>query len=217
MTSPPDERTGLQISRQFTLRPGSSRVTVELTFRNITERTVRWSIWDVVQLNAERRQPDGTMGADTQRVITAPANPNSAFPRGYRVLFGADDNPQWHVRDDGLFEASYLYHIGKVALDSPGDWVAFSSKGSDAAFIVSFDYQPGADYPDGGASVEVWTVGTGQVGNLSFEDTGIYHMEAEVLSPMITLAPGRRADFHAGMGLRASATAWWSMSLLRAR
>jgi hypothetical protein len=193
--SPPDARTGLQITRQFTLRPGSSRVSVDLEFRNISERTVRWGIWDVVQLNAERQRADGTTGPDTRRVITTPVNEHSLFPRGYRVLFGADDNPQWRVRDDGLFEASYQYHIGKVALDSPGDWIAFSSTGEDTAFVLGFAIEPGAYYPDGGATVEIWTVGTGQVGNLNFEDSGIYHMEAEVLGPLFTLAPGDSASF----------------------
>jgi hypothetical protein len=195
MTSPPDARTGLQITRQFALRPGSSRVSVDLTFRNIAQRTVRWSIWDVVQLNAERRQADGTRGPDRRRIITTPANEHSIFPRGFRVLFGADDNPQWHVRDDGLFEASYQYHIGKVAIDSPGNWIAFSSMDEDSAFVLSFETEPGAYYPDGGASVEIWTVGTGQVGNLHYEDSGIYHMEAEVLGPIYALAPGDQASF----------------------
>ena len=63
VVSPPDPRTGVQISRQFTLRPDSSRVAVDLTFRNISGRTVRWSIWDVVQLRAERQASDGSARA----------------------------------------------------------------------------------------------------------------------------------------------------------
>ena len=52
MISPPDARTGVQITRRFTLFPASSRVRVDLTFRNISDRPIRWSIWDVVQLRA---------------------------------------------------------------------------------------------------------------------------------------------------------------------
>jgi hypothetical protein len=48
MTSPPDPRTGVQITRQFTLYPNSSRVRVDLTFTNITDHPIRWGIWDVV-------------------------------------------------------------------------------------------------------------------------------------------------------------------------
>jgi hypothetical protein len=38
MISPPDARTGLQITRQFTLAAHNSRVRVDLIFRNITAR-----------------------------------------------------------------------------------------------------------------------------------------------------------------------------------
>ena len=195
VSSPADPRSGLQIVRAFTLRPDTSRVSLRLTFRNISTRTVRWSIWDVVQLRAERANADGTLEPETGCIITAPAHPQSAFPRQYAVLFGETDNPQWRVRPDGLFEAPYLWQIGKVALDSPAGWIAFANRAAGAAFTTTFQYEPGAAYPDGGASVEVWTIGAGQVGNLNYEHSGIYLMEAEVLSPFHTIQPGEEAPF----------------------
>ncbi|MFN8377376.1 MAG: hypothetical protein U0452_01790 [Anaerolineae bacterium] len=195
VVSPSDARTGLQIARQFTLRSGTSRVWVDLTFRNVSSRVIRWGIWDVVQLRAERAKSDGSFEPETGCVITTPTCPHSVFPGGFSVLFGAEDNPQWQVRPDGLFEAPYLWQIGKVALDSPAGWVAFTNQAAGAAFATSFDYQTGAAYPDGGASVEIWTVGAGQVGNLNYEHSGIYLMEAEVLSPFHTIQPGADASF----------------------
>ncbi|HRW49681.1 MAG TPA: DUF4380 domain-containing protein, partial [Caldilinea sp.] len=97
MTSPPDPRTGVQITRRFTLAPGSSRVQVDLTFRNVSEHAVRWGIWDVVQLNAARTLSDGSRTHDPTCTVTAPVNPQSRFARGFTVMFGADDNPQWQV------------------------------------------------------------------------------------------------------------------------
>lgn len=196
MTSPPDARTGVQITRRLTLRQGSSRVQLDITFKNVKDRPVRWSIWDVAQLRAERRLPDGTTTYDSGCIVTTPVNPNSVFPRGFNVMFGADDNPQWQVDPQtGLFAAPYLWQIGKVGLDSPAGWIAFSNTTEGYNFVEQFIYVPGAPYPDGGATVEVWTVGAGQVGNLNYENSGIYLMETEVLSPFFTIEPGLSAGF----------------------
>jgi hypothetical protein len=199
MISPPDPRTGVEISRRLRLRPASSRVQLDLSFRNIADRSVRWSIWDVAQLAAERKSPDGSRSHDPSCCVTAPINPHSRFPRGFQVMFGDQDNPQWQVQG-ALFRADYLWQIGKVGLDSPGGWIAFHQGRAGRAFVERFTYFPSADYPDAdypddGATVECWTVGAGQVANLDYADSGIYLMETEVLSPLYTIAPGETADF----------------------
>ena len=194
MSSLPDPRTGVQITRRFTLAPGSSRVQVELTFRNVSDRAVRWGIWDVVQLNAARTLSDGSRTHDPTCTVTAPVNPQSRFARGFTVMFGADDNPQWQV-GDGLFRADYQWAIGKVGLDSPAGWIAFHQASQQAAFIEQFAYVPGAAYPDEGATVECWTVGAGKVANLDYADSGIYLMETEVLGPLTRIEPGATTTF----------------------
>ncbi|RME84871.1 MAG: DUF4380 domain-containing protein, partial [Caldilineae bacterium] len=104
MTSPPDARTGLRIGRRVTIFRGSSRLTLDLTFTNISRRPIRWSIWDVVQLQAEQQAEDGSLLPDTTCVVTAPLNPHSRFERGFQVMFGDEDNPQWQVDEaNGLF------------------------------------------------------------------------------------------------------------------
>lgn len=198
MSSPPDTaRTGLRINRRLTLSRGSTRVTLAITFHNITPyRTIRWSIWDVMQLRAERHLPGSGVTHAPECVVTAPLNPDSVFPKGYNVMFGADDNPQWQVdADRGLFRAPYLWQIGKVGLDSPAGWIAFSHTGEGCAFTERFAYEPDGEYPDGGATLEVWTVGAGEVGNLNYEGSGIYLMETEVLSPLRTIPPGAQTRF----------------------
>ena len=192
--SPPDPRTGLQITRRITLHPHSSRLRLDLSFKNTTERPIRWSIWDVTQLNAGRRNPDGQWEINPQCHVTTPVNPNSTFPRGYNVMFGRDDNPQWQVRD-GLFTADYQFQIGKVGLDSTAGWIAFANSESQVVLVERFAYQSDSDYPDGGASVEVWTIGSGEVGNLNYEGSGLYLMEVEILSPLYTIPPGESVSF----------------------
>ena len=109
-------------------------------------------------------------------------------------MFGAEDNPQWQVAD-GLFRAGYQWQIGKVGLDTPAGWIAFCQTAQQAAFVEQFTYTPGATYPDGGATVECWTVGAGQVANLDYASSGIYLMETEVLGPLTNIAPGGSTHF----------------------
>lgn len=202
MTSAPDPRTGVQITRAFTLHEGSSQVAVHLSFHNPTTRTIRWSIWDVMQLRAERRAHDGSLEYNPSCVVTTPLNPNSVFPRGYNVMFGAQDNPQWQVdHEKGLVIVPYLWHIGKIGIDSPGDWIAFCNTAEQYAFTTRFQVQQGAEYPDGGASVEIWTVGAGKVGNLDYETSSIYLMETEVLSPLMTIVPNETVQMTLHWGL----------------
>ena len=104
------------------------------------------------------------------------------------------------MRPDGLFEAPYQWQIGKVALDSPAGWIAFANQAAGAAFTISFDVVPGADYPDGGATVEVWTVGAGEVGNLDYEQQRHLPDGNRGAQPVPHDHAGRDGFISAGMG-----------------
>lgn len=202
MTSPPDPISGLQITRQATLHPGGSRVTLAITFTNMTQRSIRWSIWDIVQHRAGKTLPDGALTHEEACAVTAPINPNSRHPKGYYVLFANPDNPQWQV-EDNLFVGRYRYAVGKVGLDSMGGWIAFSDAAAGYAFTAQFTPQPNAEYPDHGSTIECWTVGRGEVPGLklNYEGSGIYLMETEVLSPLYTFAPGESRTFTIAWGV----------------
>ena len=196
MTSPAGSPTGVQITRQATIHPGSSRVTLDLTFRNISQRSIRWSIWDVVQLAAERVTADGQLAPETGCVVSSPLNPASKFEAGYYVMFGDPQNPQWQSdKQSGLFLGNYQWEIGKVGLDSRAGWAAFANKASEHAFAARYTAQPGQEYPDDGAGVEFWTVGRGKVANLDYEKEQTYLMEVEILSPFQQIEPGQTASF----------------------
>jgi hypothetical protein len=196
MASPPDPRTGIQITRQATLNAGSSRVALDLTFTNVSDRPVRWSIWDVVQLRAERELPDGRLAPELACLVTVPLNPRSRFPKGYNVMFGDEDNPQWDVDlERGLFVGRYRWEIGKVAIDSQSGWISFCNEAAGYAFVERFKVFPGEGYPDRGATVECWTVGRGRVANLDYETSNIYLMETEVLSPLYDFQTGESRSF----------------------
>ncbi len=192
MRSPPDQRTGIQITRQCTLHPGAAHVSLHLEMKNISEQERFWSIWDVVQVDATRQDASGQETHNDQAWLYIPTNPNSKFARAYNVMFGAEDNPEWQrdVRPN-LLGAQYQYRLGKIGVDSPAGWVAFVNQERNFAFCQRFPYWPDETYPDGGASVECWTTGHGEsVGGLDFGQLKLYHLEAEILGPLRRMAPG---------------------------
>jgi len=201
MVSPDTSPTGVQIARQATVYAGSTRVTLDLSFRNVSARPVRWSIWDVVQLRAERLDASGRLTYEPGCVVTAPLNPTSRFPQGFQVMFGDPANPQWRADPaTGLFVGEYQWEIGKVGLDSRAGWAAFANRAAGYAFAARFPTFPDQEYPDDGAAVEFWTVGRGQVANLNYEDSDIYLMECEALSPFQHIEPGGSASFRIEWG-----------------
>lgn len=202
MQSPEDLRTGVQITRRFTIFPGSSRVEVHLSFRNISQRKIRWSIWDVIQLDASRIDAGGHRAYDPDCSVTTRLNPASRFEKGFNVMFGDPNNPQWQVdHSQGIVAARYMWEIGKIGIDSDGGWAAFSNLSNGCAFTEVFKHEPEAEYPDEGVGVECWTVGRGKVANLDYEQTSIYLMEVEVLSPFYRFEPGEVKSFDITWGV----------------
>ena len=122
-------------------------------------------------------------------------------------MFGEPGNPQWKVdRNQELVIADYAWEIGKIGSDAcvpdgQSGWIAFNNTALGYAFTGRFAVFPGAEYPDHGATVECWTVGKGKVANLDYEHSGIFLMEAEVLSPFYTFQPGESRSFQIKWGI----------------
>jgi hypothetical protein len=135
--SPPGPRTGLQITRELVLEPGAARAVLRRTMRNMSDCPVRWSLWDVTQLDCG----DGRGGVRPGCHVRVPLNPASRFPGGYAVLYGPPDNPQWRTDGPGLFEVGYAGALGKVGLDSRAGWVAFGD--GEWALLHQFAVRPG--------------------------------------------------------------------------
>ena len=225
--SPPDPRTGLQITRELSLEPRAARARLRRTMRNVSQRPVRWSLWDVTQLDCSATLPRGgphhgnvasmVGGSAAERAdeadfigaermsdgvrpgcwMTVPVNPRSRFPNGYRVQYGPQDNRQWRTTQyPGLFGIEYAAELGKVGLDSTAGWVAFSDTRDEWAFVHQFAVDPGATYPDGGATVEVWTHGPGIAAGVDFGQERLRgrFMEMEVLGPLVDLLPGEESS-----------------------
>jgi hypothetical protein len=128
--------------------------------------------------------------------MIVPINSDSRFPAGYVVQYGARENSQWRTERPGIFGIEYAGELGKVGLDSNAGWIAFSDTRDEWVFVHQFGVQPGATYPDNGATVEVWTHGPGMAAGVDFGQPQLHgeFMEMEVLGPLVELAPGEDAS-----------------------
>lgn len=194
LTSRDDPRSGIRLARVIRLAGDSARVRIRTTMTNVDDKPRRWGIWAHTQLDG------GTSaGAAPNHLLNAwcPLNPASQFPRGYRVIFGADDHPSFQPdAARGLMRVNYQYRVGKIGLDSTAGWVATVDGASGAVFVQRFRFAPGKEYPDG-SSVEFWLNGVGTIRayhkDLVLPDDAVenpYVFESEVLSPYARLAPG---------------------------
>ncbi len=185
MSSPPDARSGLRITRRLTLAPQTDRIQVDLSFENITERPVRWSIWDVMQINCAA--PDGTLNDQMWMYIPT----QNDLP--YHVLYGEANDAQWQPEIvPGVLGVHYLGHVGKIGIGSNAGWLAVVDQAAERVLAVRFNVEPDAEYPDGGASVECWTESPGAPSPVPIQSPG-YLLEAEVLGPLRVLQPGEHS------------------------
>jgi hypothetical protein len=205
LTSGEDPRSGVQFSRVLRISQGATRVRFEATMKNVDTKPRRWGIWAHTQLNGARA--DGS-GHNPLMQAWCPLNPHSRFPKGYAVIFGAEDNPSFQPdAAGGLMRVGYQYKVGKIGLDSHAGWAATVDGASGAVFVQRFVFEPKKDYPDG-SSVEFWLNGVGRIRaynrDMVMTDNAVenpYVFESEVLSPYAKLQPGEsytwRYDWYA--------------------
>lgn len=201
LTSEPDTNSGLQIGRTIRIEKDTSRVQLDLFMRNVSQRTVRWSIWEITQHDATDEHHPREFARDFWAYC--PIHPCSIFPSGFNYMFGLVNHPAFTVdRKRGLLRVHYRYLVGKVGLDSPAGWLAVINRANRHAFFETFDYVPGVPYADN-ASVEFWLQGPGDFINnqeiISMPadpEMTPYLMESEVVSPLTTLKPGEEYHFH---------------------
>jgi len=200
VTSPPDLRTGIQFSRTVNLFAGSTQVRHDCVMKNISRRPVRWAVWEVSQLDTADPQDPTRFNPDFWAFC--PLNPRSAHPKGFWPMFGQVTHPSYRPDyERGLLAVKYDYRVGKVGLDSAAGWLACVNGLSDHCFVGRFTPFPGAPYPDG-AAVEFWLNGAGEfilnglaITNAADPKQTPYFMEAEILSPLVELAPGDECRF----------------------
>jgi len=197
LTSPEDKSTGIQFTRSINVNDGGTHVKIHSIMRNIDTKPRRWGIWEVTQINCADRR--GT-GYDKDIWAYCPMNPKSIFPKGFKILYGASDNPAFQAdAANKMMRIHYVRQVGKIGLDSAAGWLAVVRDGH--AFVERFQCFPDKKYPDD-ASVEFWIQAPGKFDAAGKENViadnpveAPPYLETEVLSPFAELRPGKTYDF----------------------
>jgi len=191
--SPRDDapgRSGLQFRHTYSIVNSSSILDLNLSMTNIVDRPVRWGLWHIA-----------TVPVDRQCTVYAPVNDGD-----WSVMFGAEDNPQWLGVENGLFRARYDKRVGKVGLKVREGWLAWHDEENNIVYAMLFPVKKGAEYPDGGSNVEIWTSGAGTIHANNEDFTSDYTletamMELEIMGPLTRLSPGKTASMDVKWGV----------------
>jgi hypothetical protein len=167
---------GLQYKRTVTLYKASSRVKVEMVMLNKGTVTLTHGIWDITQSDCSN-----SGAADKQNMwVYFPLNPQSTLGHGKQyVEYQGTNATQWNKNIvPGIMGVQYRQVVAKIGADCKAGWVCFVDRLDGYAYAKTFTYQDGKQYPDSGASVQVYTYSR-------FNNT-----EVEVLGPLTALRAG---------------------------
>lgn len=193
LDGPPDERTGLQYSREISIGGDSPEIAFHAVMKNASPRPIQWSMQSVTQYDTADLQTLGAYNKDFWALT--PVNPQTAYLDGYHVRSGLADDPSFSVRND-LFTLHWLYLQSEVWIDSPRGWLAVADGSKHFALIERFLFHEGADYPGkatvifykNGPAVDINSQGVPFI--RTSPDDAPYYMEAELNSPIVRLEPG---------------------------
>lgn len=183
LRSPDDPRSGLRVEREFVVPDAGGSFRQRNTFVNVSSAPVRWSVWEVCQVDTEAFAALGPgpeaglwIGASGER------EPLSMVEAVGRIAVGeAVDGRRSVTIDDVLAKVGITDATGWLELRRP-DGIG-----------VRWDFAVGeGPYPDGGCQAEFWM--QYPLPEPSEELQGLHPsarlVELEVLSPLVVLDPG---------------------------
>jgi hypothetical protein len=194
LEGPADPWTGLQYIRDISIDSDSPHIAFHAVMKNATSHPIEWSMESVSQYDTADPNSPGSYNHNLWAFT--PANPHSAYLEGYHVRSGIADPGTFEVRG-GLFALHWSYIENELWIDSPGNWLAVADLSSGYGMVERFRVDERASYP-GKATVIFYVNGP----SLELDEHGMprmtpadpvqtpYYMEAEVISPMVRLAPG---------------------------
>jgi hypothetical protein len=182
VTSAPDPRTGLQLSRTLTLGDGSG-FGWQLTARNISDHDVTWSLWNVTQL----------AGGGTVEIAV-----DDAFTDPVPLVIGTGV-PSWRRTAPGTVRVGPQDVVGKLGFPHAAGRMSY--RRDDVCASWQFDVDDKATYPDGGSRTEVWMEHPqpAPLASLDGLDPPDRIVECEALSPLTTLGSGDTMTFELTM------------------
>lgn len=184
VTSEPDPRTGLRVSRQIAIADNLG-FELHLSAFNTSDEVVTWALWNVTQL----------AGGGTVEVGV-----NDRFDEPVELVNGTGV-PRWERVEQNLVRVGPQDVVGKLGFPhATGDLTYHQGP---VTTVWKWDVDDGSDYPDYGSRAEVWMehpqpAPLAALDGLNPPDRIV---ECEVLSPMRTLPPGETMALHVSIAI----------------
>ena len=169
VTNSPVDHLGFQFVREISLSDTTSRVRITERMRNISDREISWSVWDVTQVK-------------TPCWVVFPIKEQSKFAGGYSKIYPPNKMLQQVTKVGNIGILQYNNATENWATDAMGGWMAYI-KGQ-LAYTKHWPTRlVGVTYPDGGCDAKFYTCGT------KYPDC---YAEMGVMGPIVTLKPGEQ-------------------------
>lgn len=200
LTGNKQEKYGILLSRQISIKDDSSKIHVQAYIQNIVDEEKKWSIWPVLQLDAQKA--DG--GVNDKLYSFCPINDKSIYDKGFKIKYGIANNPQFYFDEEvNMLVIPYKYIVGKVGVDAYEGWVGTCNYKNGICCIVFFETDSNGSYPHEDSTIEVWTQGAGSYysrGKLNCKPKNLEenpaYIELEIFSPQFSLKPGQKKSFN---------------------
>jgi uncharacterized protein DUF4380 len=183
VTAPPQPAAGIQKQVEVTLKPGEPRLRITSRIKNVSDHPLTYAAWSLPVL-----APGG------RAFLPLDIGSLTAFDATRRLIlwsYAKLADPRYHCADRLVqidhtrVQAAPAAQTGrhrdesKIGVDSSQGWQAYLLHGT--LYLKRFPHDPAGQYPDGGATMEVYS-------NHEF-------LELEHLGPLTTIAPGEEIVF----------------------
>ena len=196
LTGPVDDEIGQRYIREISITPDTPVIAFHVVMQNMSGYPRTWSEQTITEFATS--EPAGTENFNTKFWGVTELNPTSAYPKGYYVRTGPEDNPAF-MAQNGMLRVHWNDIVQEVWIDSPTGWLAAVNGESGYTVVERHDLDPLHEYP-GKASIIFYSSGEprhmpskgsaspGQ-GQQVEQREGPF-VEAELNSPMVQLKPG---------------------------
>lgn len=195
LTSPDDLRSGLRVTRSFTVPVSGTSFQQKTSFLNISSSPIWWAIWEVCQVDTA----DGAAEATATIEVDVDGD-------DYRELGQYYGELEWGASIDGRLSIAIQDVVAKVGFPQASGRIAYHGP-TGHRLELTFVPVPDADYPDEGSRAELWMQSPLEhpIAELSGLHPDAYLAELEVLSPRFAIAPGATVEYSLGWSVASSA------------
>jgi hypothetical protein len=178
VTGPPQPAAGIQKTIDVSLDAGEPRLHLVSRIRNVSDRPLTYAAWSLSVMRPGGRAliplDVGLLDAfDATRKLLLWSYAGVGDPR-YRFGDRLVQIDQSKVRPAPPGQSGRRDDESKIGVDSAQGWAAYLLDGT--LYLKRFRHDSGASYPDGGATIEVYS--------------SAEFLELEQLSPLTTIQPG---------------------------